>query len=151
MYETRCQSRFDARYWMLGASALGRLRGMVWGEEGGGFRMGNTCIPVVDSFWYLAKLIQLCNYVKFKNKIKFKKIKIIWKGKKNMNNSVLFSTFIVLCKWSPLSGWKTFSHSARTAVNPESKHSHRISPSPWQRLIGCLHGFTLFWRFPIKQ
>ena len=29
-------------------------------EEGGGFRMGNTCIPVVDSFCYLAKLIQLC-------------------------------------------------------------------------------------------
>ena len=29
-------------------------------EEGRGFRMGNTCIPVVDSFWYLAKLIQLC-------------------------------------------------------------------------------------------
>ena len=29
-------------------------------EEGGGFRMGNTCIPVMDSFWYLAKLIQLC-------------------------------------------------------------------------------------------
>ena len=29
-------------------------------EEGGGFRMGSTCIPVMDSFWYLAKLIQLC-------------------------------------------------------------------------------------------
>ena len=29
-------------------------------EEGGGFRMGNTCIPVAD-------------YVKFKNKIKLKK------------------------------------------------------------------------------
>ena len=28
-------------------------------EEGGGFRMGNTCIPVADSFWCLAKLIQL--------------------------------------------------------------------------------------------
>ena len=27
-------------------------------EEGGGFRMGNTCIPVADSFRYLAKLIQ---------------------------------------------------------------------------------------------
>ena len=27
----RCQSRFDAQYWMLGASALGRPRGMVWG------------------------------------------------------------------------------------------------------------------------
>ena len=28
--------------------------------EGGGFRMGNTYIPVADSFWYLAKLIQYC-------------------------------------------------------------------------------------------
>ena len=35
MYETSCQSRFDARYWMLGAGALGRPRGMV-GEGGGG-------------------------------------------------------------------------------------------------------------------
>ena len=24
-------------------------------ERGGGFRMGNACIPVVDSFQYLAK------------------------------------------------------------------------------------------------
>ena len=34
------QSRFDARYWMLGAGALGRPRGMVWGgrrEEGLGW------------------------------------------------------------------------------------------------------------------
>ena len=31
-----------------------------WYREGGGFRMGNTCIPVVDSFRYLAKLIQYC-------------------------------------------------------------------------------------------
>ena len=31
-----------------------------WNGEGGVFRMGNTCIPVADSFWYLAKLIQLC-------------------------------------------------------------------------------------------
>ena len=29
-------------------------------KEGGGFRMGNTGIPVVDSFRYLAKLIQYC-------------------------------------------------------------------------------------------
>ena len=27
-------------------------------EEGGGFRMENTCIPVADSFQYLAKPIQ---------------------------------------------------------------------------------------------
>ena len=34
------QSRFDAQYWMLGAGALGRPRGMVWGgreEEGSGW------------------------------------------------------------------------------------------------------------------
>jgi len=29
-------------------------------EKGGGFRMGNTGIPVADSFRYLAKLIQYC-------------------------------------------------------------------------------------------
>ena len=39
-------------------------------EEGGGFRMGNTCIPVVDSFQY--------NIVKFKNKIKFKKNQVVY-------------------------------------------------------------------------
>ena len=31
IYETSRQSRFHARYWMLGAGALGRPRGMVWG------------------------------------------------------------------------------------------------------------------------
>ena len=38
------QSRFDARYWMLGAGALGRPRGMVQGgrwEEGSGW---GTCV-----------------------------------------------------------------------------------------------------------
>ena len=29
-------------------------------EEGGGFRMGNTCIPVADSCGYMAKPIQYC-------------------------------------------------------------------------------------------
>ena len=29
-------------------------------EEGGGFRVGNTCILVADSFRYLAKPIQYC-------------------------------------------------------------------------------------------
>ena len=40
MYEMSRQSRFDARYWMLGAGALGRPRGTVWGgrrEEGSGW------------------------------------------------------------------------------------------------------------------
>ena len=38
-HEIKRQSRFDARYWMLGAGALGRPRGIVWGgrrEEGSG-------------------------------------------------------------------------------------------------------------------
>ena len=35
IYETSRQSRFDARYWMLGAGALGRPRGMVWGGRRG--------------------------------------------------------------------------------------------------------------------
>ena len=40
IYEASRQSRFDARYWMLGARAVGRPRGMVWGgrrEEGSGW------------------------------------------------------------------------------------------------------------------
>ena len=40
IYETSHQSRFDARYWMLGAGALGRPRRRVWGgrrEEGSGW------------------------------------------------------------------------------------------------------------------
>ena len=39
-------------------------------EEGGGFRMGNTCMPVADSFRYTAEPISI---VKFKNKIKKKR------------------------------------------------------------------------------
>ena len=38
IYEMNCQSRFDARYWMLGAGALRRPRGMVWG----GRRQGSS-------------------------------------------------------------------------------------------------------------
>ena len=33
-------------------------------EERGGFRMGNTCIPVVDSCWYMTKPIQYCKVKK---------------------------------------------------------------------------------------
>ena len=38
-------------------------------KEGGGFRMGYTCIPVVDSFRYMAKPIQYFKVKKY-NKIK---------------------------------------------------------------------------------
>ena len=80
MYEMRCQSRFDTRYWMLGAGALGRPRGRVWGgrrEEGSGW---GTCIPVAEHVYLWRIHFDIWqneyNIVKFKNKIKFKKIKI---------------------------------------------------------------------------
>ena len=43
-------------------------------EVGGGFRMGNTCTPVVDACWYMAKPIQYCKVKKNNNK-KIKKNK----------------------------------------------------------------------------
>ena len=58
MYEMSRQSRFYARYWMPGAGALGRPRGMVWGgrrEEGSGWGTQDG-----DSFRCLAKPIQYC-------------------------------------------------------------------------------------------
>ena len=71
MYETSRQSRFNARYWMLGAGALGQPRGMVWGgrrEEGSG--RGTH----VYLWWIHFNIWQnQYNIVKFKNKIKFKK------------------------------------------------------------------------------
>ena len=53
MYETSCQSRFDARYWMLGAGALGRPSGRV--GVGGGRRVqdgehGYTCGGFISIF-----------------------------------------------------------------------------------------------------
>ena len=50
MYDTGC----------LGLVHWDDPEGWNGGEEGGGFRMGNTCIPVADSFQYLANLIHLC-------------------------------------------------------------------------------------------
>ena len=73
IYETSCQSRFDARYWMFGASALGRPRGIVWGgrkEEGSGW---GTHVYLWQIHFDIFKLIQ---FVKFKNKIKLKKKKL---------------------------------------------------------------------------
>ena len=35
-------------------------------EEGGGFRMGNTCMPVADSFQYMAEPIKYCKVFKIK-------------------------------------------------------------------------------------
>ena len=73
MYEMSCQSRFDARYWMLGAGALGRPSGMVWGgrkEEGSGWGPRVCLWRIHFDIWQ-----NQYNMVKFKNKIKLKKEK----------------------------------------------------------------------------
>ena len=72
-YETSCQYRFDARYWMLGAGALGQPRGMVWGgrrAEGSGWGTHVYLWRIHFNTWQ-----NEYNFVKFKNKIKLKKKK----------------------------------------------------------------------------
>ena len=71
MYETSRQSRFDARYWMLGAGALGRPRGMVRGgrrEKGSEWGTHVYLWRIHFDIWQ-----NQYNIVKLKNKIKFKK------------------------------------------------------------------------------
>ena len=63
-------------------------------EEGGGFRMGNTCMPVVDSFLYMAEPI---NIVKFKNKLKLKKKKNLEQGVWSLWGGQLCMVFICVC------------------------------------------------------
>ena len=68
MYETSRQSKFDARYWMLGAGALGRLRGMVWGgrrEAGSGWGTHVYLWQIHFNIWQ-----NQYNIVKFKKKKK---------------------------------------------------------------------------------
>ena len=75
IYGTSRQSRFDARYWMLGAGALGWPRGMVWGgrrEEGSGWGTHVYLWQIHFDIWQ-----NQYNIVKFKNKI-FKKSAVSW-------------------------------------------------------------------------
>ena len=71
MYEMSRQSRFDARYWMLGAGALGRPRGSIRvgrREEGSGWGTQVYLWRIHFDIWQ-----NQYNTVKFKNKIKLKK------------------------------------------------------------------------------
>ena len=71
IYGMSLQSRFNARYWMLGAGALGWPRGMVWGgrrEESLGWGTHVYLRWIHFDVWQ-----NQYNIVKFKNKIKFKK------------------------------------------------------------------------------
>ena len=80
IYGMSRQSRFDAQYWMLGASALGWPRGMVWGgrrEEGSGWGTHVYLWRIHFDIWQ-----NQYNSVKLKKKKKlewriFKKTKLI--------------------------------------------------------------------------
>ena len=88
-----CQSRFDARYWMLGAGALGWPRGMVWGgrrEEGSGWGTHINLWWIHFDIWK-----NQYNIVKLKNKIKLKKkkaglklLRVPWTARRS-NQSIL--------------------------------------------------------------
>ena len=60
-----CMKRVTSPGSMHNTGCLGWCTGMTQGEgmgrdEGGGFRMGKTCMPVADSFRYMAEQIQYC-------------------------------------------------------------------------------------------
>ena len=69
MYETSRQSRFNARYRMLGAGALGRPRGMVWGgrrEEDSGWGTHVYLWQIHFDIWQNQHNIIKLNKIKFK-------------------------------------------------------------------------------------
>ena len=73
IYETSRQSRFDAQYWMLGAGALGRPRGMVWGgrrEEGSGRGTHVYVWQIHFDIWQNQYNIVKLNKIKLKKKKK---------------------------------------------------------------------------------
>ena len=68
IYETSRQSKFDARYWILLAGALGRPRGMVQRgrrEKGSGWETRVYLWQIHVDMWQ-----NQYNIVKLKNKIK---------------------------------------------------------------------------------
>ena len=100
IYEMSRQSRFDARYWMLGAGALWRPRGMVWGgrrEEGSGWGTRVYLWRIHFDIWQ-----NQYNIVKFKNKIKKNLIllKVFFKvSLKNLSQSSLCCLYLFICSF----------------------------------------------------
>ena len=64
-------------------------------EVGGGFRMGNTCTPVADACWCMAKPIQYCRVKNNNNnKILKNKKRIILVGIKSLMNILIYIFFL---------------------------------------------------------
>ena len=62
-----------ARGWCTGITQ----RDGIGREVGGGFRMGNTCTPMVDSYQCMTEPIQYCKIKKERKKENWKKIKCL--------------------------------------------------------------------------
>ena len=58
-------------------------------EVGGGFRIGNTCTPVADSCWCMAKPIQYCKVISLQLKFKKKSEKYLFLKKKRLLNLII--------------------------------------------------------------
>ena len=83
--------RQGAQGWFTGMT----LRDWMGREEGGGFRMGNTCIPMTDSCECMAKPPQYCKVISLQLKLK----KIIKANKINnekINLYVILSLFLCM-------------------------------------------------------
>ena len=95
MYETSHQSRFDAQYWLLGAGALGRPRGMVWGgrrEEGSGWGTDVYLWWIHFDIWQ-----NQYNIVKLKNKKKMDNDKKKVFSNTTVQKHQFFSAQLSLC------------------------------------------------------
>ena len=85
------QSRFDARYWMVGAGALGRPRGRVWGgrrEEGSGWETHVYLWRIHFDIWQ-----NQYNSVKFKKKKK-SLILLEYVGKRSLKTGIELSAIV---------------------------------------------------------
>ena len=104
IYETSHQSRLDARYWMLGAGALGRPRGMIRGgkrEEGSGWGtrvyLWWIHVDIWQNQYNIVKLKNKIKYIKNNNK-KINKIKSIFLNSNinNLSNSIFHNNYACL-------------------------------------------------------
>ena len=109
IYEMSHQSRFDARYWMLGAGALGRPRGMVWGrrrEEGSGWGTHVYLWRTHFDVWQ-----NQYNIVKFKNKIKGKMKKKTKQCPPLYQKKINILFFLLAAGYADCNKWQVGEHS----------------------------------------
>ena len=117
IYETNRQSRFDAWYWMLGAGALGRPRGMVPGrrrEEGSGW---GTRVYL----WWIQFNIWQNQYNIVKLKKKKKESGLEYRSPATMKHEIEIK--LKHSQWSPFKKGLPFFNSTIPVPNAMTKNS----------------------------